>query len=45
MLGTATSIVSILGSRFFKTYFLDILFGRAHLLRTFFIFRLEKVLV
>ena len=27
------------------TYFLDILFSRAHLLRTLFIFRLEKVLV
>ena len=32
-------------SRFFKIYFLDILFGRVHLLRILFIFRLEKVLV
>ena len=34
-----------LAAGFFKTYFLDILFSRAHFLRTLFIFRLEKVLV
>ena len=38
------SLVS-LAVGFFKTYFLDILFSRAHLLKTLFIFRLEKVLV
>ena len=32
-------------SRFLKIYFLDILFDRGHLLRTLFIFRLEKILV
>ena len=32
-------IVSILDSRFFKPYFQDILFSRAHFLRTLFIFR------
>ena len=45
MLGTAHAIIIILGSKFFKTYFLDILFRRAHLLRTLSIFRLEKFLV
>ena len=35
-------IVSIFSSRFLKTCFLDILFSRAHILRTLFIFRLEN---
>ena len=38
------SLVS-LAVGFFKTYFLDIFFSGAHLLRTLLIFRLEKVLV
>ena len=37
--------ISILDNRFLNTYFLDILFSRAHILRTLFIFRLAKVLV
>ena len=46
MLGTAACYHQyILGGRFFKTYFLDILFSGAYLLRTLSIFRLEKVLV
>ena len=36
--------LNIFGSRFLKIYFLDILFSGVHLLRTLFIFRLEKVL-
>ena len=36
--------LTMFGSRFFKMYFLDILFSRGHLLGTLFIFRLEKFL-
>ena len=47
MLGTAVmpSFNINIGSNFFKTYFLDILFSRAHLLGTLSIFRLKKFLV
>ena len=46
MLGTATSHHQYrLGSRFLKTYFLDILSSIAHLLRTLFIFKLDEVLI
>ena len=44
MLGAATSHHSNFGSRFFITY-RYVLFSRAHLLGTLFIFKLEKVLV
>ena len=38
-------LLVFLAAGFLKTYFLYIMFSRAHLLRTLFIFRLEKALV
>ena len=38
-------IISIFGIRYLKNYFPDISFTRAHILRTLFIFRAEKVFV